>query len=197
MQLVLATSNMDKVKEFTAYSDHLIMPYSAITEPFEIDENGATFAQNALIKARAVYEKVGKEYLVLADDSGISVPALGNEPGIYSARYAKAGASDKENLDKLIEMLKISKIVKTPAFYTAALALVYKDGEFVVHGWMHGDVIIEPRGRGGFGYDPIFVPEGYEQTLGELDATIKAKFSHRSRALKLIEPIIKMIRESV
>lgn len=193
-QIVLATSNSGKLKEFSDFFGELVVAYSEIIEPFEIEETGDTFAKNALIKARAIYEKLGKNDIVIADDSGISVPIFGGEPGIYSARYAGIGASDKENLEKLISELKKANIKKTPAFYTAAIALVCKDGEFVVHGWMHGNVIDEAKGNGGFGYDPIFIPGGYEQTLGELQKEIKSDLSHRTKALRLIVPILEMLK---
>ncbi len=193
MQLVLASSNKGKVREFRQMCEKEIVPFSAIIEPFEIIEDGLTFAENALIKARTIYEKLGGDTLVISDDSGISVPILGGEPGIYSARYAGEGATDKENLAKLIEELKAAGLQRTPAYYTAAIAIVSKYGEYVVHGWMHGDVIDERRGEKGFGYDPIFIPEGHEQTLGELDEKIKAEISHRGKSLKMAKPIMQML----
>ncbi|MEA3456584.1 MAG: RdgB/HAM1 family non-canonical purine NTP pyrophosphatase [Campylobacterota bacterium] len=193
MQLILASSNKGKVKEFTQMCEGDIIPFSDMMEPFEIIEDGDTFAQNALIKARTIYEKLGEAYLVIADDSGISVPLLGGEPGIYSARYAGEGVTDRENLNKLIGEIKIKEVHKTAAYYTAAIAIVCQYGEYVVHGWMFGDVINERRGDKGFGYDPIFIPEGYTQTLGELDNEIKSKISHRAKALKLAKPILQML----
>jgi XTP/dITP diphosphohydrolase len=98
-----------------------------------------------------------------------------------------------ENLDKLVSELKKRGVRRTPAYYTAAIAIAGKYGEYVLHGWMHGDVIDEKRGENGFGYDPIFIPEGYENTLGELDDGVKSEISHRARALKLSKPILKML----
>ena len=186
MKLVLATSNKGKVKEIKyIYNDMDVVAYSDLIEPFEIEENGATFKENALIKARAVYEALDdKDVIVIADDSGISVDALGGEPGIYSARYAGVNASDKDNLNKLINSLKEKELSGSKAHYTAAIAIVTKDVELTVHGWMYGDVITDTRGENGFGYDPIFIPEGYTKTLGELDEKTKKSLSHRSQALK-------------
>ena len=195
MQLVLASGNKGKVREFNQMCREEIVPFSEVMEPFEIIEDGETFAENALIKARTIYEKLGEEYLVIADDSGISVPLLGGEPGIYSARYAGEGATDRENLDKLIREIKTRGLERTGAYYTAAIAIVGHYGAYVVHGWMFGDVIDEKRGEKGFGYDPIFIPEGYEQTLGELDGAIKAEISHRAKALHLAKPIIEMLQK--
>jgi XTP/dITP diphosphohydrolase len=174
-------------------SDGEIVPFGEVMEAFEIVEDGDTFAANALIKARAIYEKLGEEYIVISDDSGISVPILGGEPGIYSARYAGEDADDRDNLHKLINTLKTRAIKHTPAYYTAAIAIVSAQGEYVVHGWMHGEAIAEARGEKGFGYDPMFIPEGHEQTLGELDDAVKKSISHRSKALELARPIMTML----
>ena len=196
MKIILATSNRGKVKEISElFAGDEVTPFTALLGPMEIVENGEDFAQNALIKARTVFEKLPEgDFMVVSDDSGITVPALGNEPGIFSARYAGEGATDRQNLQKLVEELKSRGISKTPAYYTAAVAVVSTQGEYVVHGWMHGDVVDEPRGEGGFGYDPIFIPEGFKETLGELDPSIKREISHRSRALRLAKPIIEMLR---
>jgi len=194
MKLVLASGNKGKIKEFQNMLEDEIAPYSSLLGSIEIIEDADSFGGNALIKARTIYQKLGGDYLVISDDSGISVPALGGAPGIYSARYAGEGASDVDNLNKLIGTLKSNAIKITPAYYTAAIAIVSKYGEYVVHGWMHGDVIDEARGDKGFGYDPIFIPSGYDLTLGELDDEIKKTISHRAKALKLAKPIIQMLQ---
>ena len=197
MKIILASANKGKIREIKEYCDVEVLAFSDVLEPFDIIEDGDTFKENALIKARAIYEKLKdtqEAFVVLSDDSGISVPALGNEPGIYSARYAGEGASDKDNLYKLIDALKQKGIEKTPAFYTAAMAIVTDKGEeFTVHGWMYGDVIAEARGEKGFGYDPMFIPEGYHDTLGELDSDVKENLSHRSKALKLARRILQTL----
>jgi len=192
MKIILATSNKGKVKEIQkSFADFKVVPFDEMIEPFEIVEDGDSFKQNAIIKAKAVYDALNDEnIIVLSDDSGISVPILGNEPGIKSARYAGENATSKDNLYKLINELKKRGIKKTPAFYTAAMALVTKEGIFCVHGWMYGSVIDEARGDNGFGYDPIFVPEGFDKTLGELDESVKKELSHRSKALKRVEILL-------
>ena len=200
MKLVLATSNKGKVREITTmYSDFEVIPYSDLIEPFEIVEDKPDFKGNALIKARAVYEALGDdEAIVFSDDSGINVDALDGAPGVLSARYAGPGASDKDNLYKLVNDLKAKGLKRSPAYYTAAIAIVSKEGEYTTHGWMYGDVITEAKGEGGFGYDPCFIPKGYDKTLGELDDNIKSKLSHRSQALENAKPVlnvIKMMRE--
>ncbi len=196
MKIVLATSNQGKVKEFQSWiEEYEVVAHSDIMEPFEIEETGSTFKENALIKARAVYEKLSdKNAMVLSDDSGISVPLLGGAPGIYSARYAGVGATSEANLNKLIAILREKGVAKTPAFYTAAIALVCAKGEFCVHGWMHGEALAEARGKNGFGYDPMFIPCGYTQTLGELDESVKKAFSHRGRALELAHIVINSLK---
>jgi len=194
MKIVLATGNKGKLREFQQMCKEEVTPFSELLELFDIIEDGDTFAQNALIKARTIYERLGEEFVVIADDSGLSLSLLGGAPGIYSARYASEQASDTENLQKLIEAIKEKGVHSTPAYYTAAIAVVSKYGEFVVHGWMHGDVVTEARGEKGFGYDPVFIPNGYTQTLGELDDTVKSTISHRAQALALAKPIIKMLQ---
>jgi len=194
MKIVIASSNRGKIKEIKQILNNFeIIPYTDLIESFDIEENGTTFKENAIIKAKAIQEKL-PEFIVLADDSGISVPVLGNAPGIYSARYAGDGASDKDNLNKLINELKNKNIKRTPAFYTAAIAVSTPYGIFTTHGFMRGEVIDEARGDKGFGYDPIFIPKGFDKTLGELDKNIKNKFSHRTKALNLAKLILATLK---
>ncbi len=195
MKLVLATGNKGKLREFKQMCRDEVVAFSDLLGELEIIEDAESFKGNALIKARTIYEKLGEEYMVISDDSGISVPLLGGAPGIYSARYAGEHASDRENLLKLVDEIKKEGVEETSAHYTAAIAIVSRYGEYVVHGWMHGIVISAPRGEKGFGYDPIFVPKGYNKTLGELDDMIKKGISHRAKALKLAKPIIEMLKQ--
>ena len=194
MKIVLATGNKGKLREFKQMCEDEVVPFSALLGEFDIVEDGDTFAANALIKARTIYDKLGEDYLVISDDSGISLPILNGAPGIYSARYAGVGVTDKDNLYKLIEAVKEKGVHSTPAYYTAAIAIVSKYGEYVVHGWMHGDVLDRTRGDKGFGYDPMFIPSGMDKTLGELDDDVKASISHRGKALALAKPIIQMLK---
>jgi len=195
LKLVLATSNKGKVREIKALcEDYEVIPYSELIDEFEIIEDGDTFKENALIKARAVFKALGDEdVVVVADDSGISVDILDGEPGIYSARYAGPDANDKDNLYKLIDSIKEKGAQSSPAHYTAAIAIVTKNSENCVHGWMYGNAIAKAVGDGGFGYDPMFIPLGYEQTLGELDDETKKKLSHRSKALSLAKVILQTL----
>ncbi|MEN8147761.1 MAG: RdgB/HAM1 family non-canonical purine NTP pyrophosphatase [Campylobacterota bacterium] len=197
MQIVLATSNKGKVREIKAMcTDFDVVAFSEIIEPFEIVEDAPTFKGNALLKARAVYAALDdEEAIVLSDDSGISVDALDGAPGIYSARYGGENASDKDNLQKVMDEVKAKGLESSPAHYTAAIAIVTKEGEQVVHGWMYGDVITSPRGENGFGYDPCFIPEGFDKTLGELDDEVKKGLSHRSKALYLARLVLGTIKK--
>ncbi|MCF6309875.1 MAG: RdgB/HAM1 family non-canonical purine NTP pyrophosphatase [Sulfurimonas sp.] len=195
MKLVLATSNKGKVREIKALcKDYEVIPYSELIDEFEIIEDADSFKENALIKARAVFKALkDDDVIVLADDSGISVDVLDGAPGIYSARYGGKNANDKDNMYKLIEDIKAKSVKSSPAHYTAAIAIVTKNTEYCVHGWMYGTAISEAIGDGGFGYDPMFIPLGYDKTLGELDDEIKKKLSHRSKALSLAKIILQTL----
>ena len=195
MKLVLATSNKGKVREIKALcEEYEVIPYSELIEEFEIVEDADTFKENALIKARAVFKALNdNSVIVIADDSGISVEVLDGAPGIYSARYAGQDANDKDNLNKLLKEIGNKGVKNSPAFYTAAIAIVTKDLERTVHGWMYGTALTEVKGSGGFGYDPMFIPLGYEKTLGELDDETKKKLSHRSKALSLAKKVLKAL----
>ncbi|MGE4399116.1 MAG: RdgB/HAM1 family non-canonical purine NTP pyrophosphatase [Campylobacterales bacterium] len=191
-KIVLATSNKGKVVEIKNMMDGFeVVNYTDIITAFHIEEDGSTFKDNAIIKAKAVFEALGDDdAIVLSDDSGICVDVLGGAPGIYSARYAGIGANDRENLQKLVESIKAAGYENSPAHYTAAIAIATKDGIFTVHGHMYGSAITTPRGDKGFGYDPMFINEGFNKTLGELDDEVKNKISHRGRALELAKMVI-------
>ena len=195
MRIVLATGNKGKIKEFKQLMpDDEVIAFSEILGEMEIIEDADTFKGNAIIKAQTIYEKLSDEnVIVISDESGISVPALNGEPGIYSARYAGVDASDKDNLYKLIDELNKKGFETTPAYYTACIAIVYKNETYTVHGWMHGDVINKTFGDQGFGYDPMFVPNGFDKTLGELPHETKQSFSHRSQALELAKKVLSVI----
>ena len=194
-KIVLATSNKGKVIEIKNMMEgYEVINYTDIIAPFHIEEDGDTFKDNAIIKAKAVFEALGDdEAIVLSDDSGICVDVLDGEPGIYSARYAKVGANDKDNLQKLVDSIKAVGFDSSHAHYTAAIAIATKNGIFTVHGHMYGTAITSPRGDKGFGYDPMFIPEGFEKTLGELDDDVKNRISHRGRALELAKRVIGVI----
>ncbi len=199
MKIVLASANKGKIEEFQKLMPNdEVIAFSEILGKIEIDEDQDSFKGNAIKKARTIYDLLiekgfDKNVIVISDDSGITVPALNNEPGIYSARYAGLNASDKENNAKLIENLNKQNIKKTPAFYTACIAIIYKNETYTVHGWMHGNVINKELGEGGFGYDPMFIPIGFNETLAELGYEAKKDFSHRTKALNLAKKVLDVI----
>ena len=199
MKIVLATNNMDKVREIKAYyTEFEVVALKEICKPFEIEENGISFYENAMIKARAVYARVKElglenEYIALSDDSGISVDALGGRPGIYSARYSGESATDASNRAKLIAELAQLGLKESNAFYTACIGICSKFGEYGVHGFMHGKVIDKELGDNGFGYDFMFIPSGFDKTVGQLDESIKLEISHRSKGLRLAMPVLKVL----
>jgi XTP/dITP diphosphohydrolase len=199
VKIVLASANKGKIAEFEKLMPNdEVIAFSEILGQIEIDEDQNSFKGNAIKKARTIYDLLiekgfDNNVIVISDDSGITVPALNNEPGIYSARYAGLNASDKENNAKLIENLNKQNLEETPAFYSACIAIIYKNETYTVHGWMHGVVINKEIGEGGFGYDPMFIPEGFEQTLGELGYEVKKEFSHRTKALNLAMKVLDVI----
>ncbi len=199
MKIVLATANKGKIEEFKKMMpDDDVKTFKELVGDIDIVEDKDSFKGNAVKKAQTIYDEIKKsnlkeDFVVISDDSGITVPAINNEPGIYSARYAGINATDKENNQKLISKLKEKNLEKTPAYYTACIAIVYKDETYTVHGWMHGEVVNKEFGTGGFGYDPMFIPNGFDKTLGELDFSVKKEFSHRTKALKLAKKVLDVI----
>ena len=198
MKIVLASANKGKIVEFEKLMPNDdVVAFSEILGKIEVDEDQDSFKGNAIKKAKTIYdllmEKGLNDVIVISDDSGITVPALNNEPGIYSARYAGLNASDKDNNKKLIENLNAINLESTPAFYTACIAIIYKNEIYTVHGWMHGNVINKDLGEGGFGYDPMFIPNGFDKTLGELGYEAKKDFSHRTKALNLAKKVLEVI----
>ena len=198
MKIVLASNNKGKINEFKKLlPNDEVIAFNEILGKFEVEEDKDTFKGNAIKKAQTIYDELQKkgflDVLVISDDSGISVPALNNEPGVYSARYAGLNANDKENNQKLICELNKLKLEITPAFYTACIAIVYNKEVYTVHGFMYGKVINKELGENGFGYDPMFIPNGFSKTLGELDFEVKQEFSHRNRALKLAKKVLDVI----
>jgi len=198
VKIVLASANKGKILEFQKLlPNDEVIAFSEILGEIDIVEDKDTFKGNAIKKAQTIYDELKKidyeDVVVISDDSGISVPALNNEPGVYSARYSGVNTTDKSNNAKLIENLNAKNLEITPAFYTACIAIVYKNEVYTVHGWMHGNVINKEMGEGGFGYDPMFIPNGFDKTLGELPHEVKKEFSHRSKALALAKKVLDVI----
>ena len=194
VQLVLATRNAKKLAELdrllaSAGLDVEILGSDAFSDLPEIEETGSTFAENSLIKARAVAAHTG--LIAIADDSGLCVDALDGQPGIYSARWAGPGATDESNLDLVLEQIRDVEPAQRTAHFACAAALVLPSGEeYVVQGQVDGVLLTQRRGVGGFGYDPIFLPDGFEITTAEMTSDQKDAISHRGQAMRALVPLI-------
>jgi len=193
MKIILATNNENKVAEIGAilgaFGIAVERAASAGGAP-EVEEDGATFAENALTKARAGARQFGAP--AIADDSGLEIPALDGRPGVFSARYAGPGCSYADNNRKLLgEMADLGGDERRGRFVCAA-ALAFPDGrEYAVEGELFGTITAEPRGAGGFGYDPVFVPDGHGRTLAEMTADEKNAISHRRRAFEKMAGVMR------
>ena len=189
--IVLATNNNHKVKEFKKIlKDYNIITLNDIEYHQDIEENGKTFLDNALIKAKTIHnylKEKGLNYIVVSDDSGLCVESLNGAPGIYSSRYAGEHGNDKANRDKLIKELEGKD--KT-AYFICTIVIYYPNGEYKsVEGKTYGKIIDEERGSTEFGYDCIFYSDDLNKTFGEASEDEKNSVSHRGRA------IIKMLKE--
>ena len=182
--LLVATWNPHKTKEIGQIlgSGWNVRDLTTLVDAPRVEETGSTFAENAALKAVAISESFSD--LVLADDSGLAVDALNGEPGVYSARFAGEGATDAQNRLKLIGLLKTLPAREFPARFQCAMVLASK-GELLgsFSGTVEGVVVPSERGDHGFGYDPMFIPAGHQQTFAELPAQTKNSLSHRARAL--------------
>lgn len=183
MKLILATSNKGKlkeVKEILPEYDIVTMSEAGIHD--EIEENGATFEENAYIKAKFVCDRLGE--VTIADDSGLEVDFLDGAPGIYSARFAGEGATDKDRNAKLLSMLENVPFDKRTARYVCSIAIVYPNGEkHVFTKTCEGYILDKEIGSGGFGYDPLFYFPEFKTTLANVPLDTKNTVSHRSKAL--------------
>ncbi|MEZ4600329.1 MAG: XTP/dITP diphosphatase [Syntrophotaleaceae bacterium] len=186
MQLVVATGNRGKLKEIRKLLDESgidILGLDDLGGLPEIIEDGHTFEENALKKADTVARATG--LLTLADDSGLVVDALDGAPGVFSARYAGEGAGDDANNRKLLQGLAGLELSRRSAAFCCVMALCRADGwSRVFHGRVTGLITMEPRGDGGFGYDPLFLVPEYGRTMAELSLDIKNRISHRGQALR-------------
>ncbi|GAA3428700.1 RdgB/HAM1 family non-canonical purine NTP pyrophosphatase [Streptosporangium sandarakinum] len=193
-RVVLATRNAGKITELRRILAEAGVPVEIVgLEEFpeigDVPETGLSFAENALLKAHAVARASGLP--AVADDSGLCVDALNGMPGIFSARWSGRHGDDLANLELLLAQVSDVPAEHRGAHFACAAALALPDGrERVAEGTMHGVIIDAPRGTGGFGYDPIFVPEGESRTSAELSAAEKDAISHRGRAFRALAPIL-------
>jgi XTP/dITP diphosphohydrolase len=186
--LLLATRNPHKAREFSEIlaNEFVVSDLSMEPNAPEIEETGATFAENAILKAVAISQRFPG--LVAGDDSGLEVHALEGAPGVYSARYAGPGAKDSDNIARLLSELRNVSIERPyRARFRCVLALA-RDGELLgtFEGAVEGTIVDPPRGTGGFGYDPVFRPTGLAQTFGEIAPEKKNRISHRANAIRLL-----------
>ena len=181
--MILASNNAHKLEEFRAIFADMgieIIPQSAASCHFEVDETGETFEENAYLKAIAVTRATGQP--AVADDSGLMVDALGGAPGVRSARYAGEGRNSSDNVALLLENL--SGQADRKARFRTVIALIFGGKEYQFDGVVDGTITDTPHGGGGFGYDPVFVPDGYDVTFAEMDSEAKNAISHRGRAVE-------------
>jgi XTP/dITP diphosphohydrolase len=189
--IILATANEHKIKEIREILNDPSIEIKTARELGMADklrEDGNTFEENALQKARAIYEATGQP--ALADDSGLEAYFLNHRPGVLSARYAGENATDEENNKKLLKELGPLSFRRRTAKFRCVMAFVAKGIEEIVSGECKGIILEQPHGTNGFGYDPLFKPDGYDKTFGEMAPEEKHKISHRSRALQKMKPVL-------
>lgn len=197
-KLVVSTGNQHKVEEIRNILKDLQIEVVSKKDVglgnLDVIEDGETLEENSLKKAKALAEKI--DYMVLADDSGLFVDVLNGDPGVYSSRYGGEEGNDKKNNAKLLNQLKDISLDKRDAMFKSVIALITENKEIiVVNGECKGKIGFEPKGENGFGYDPLFTPEGYNNTFGELGEEIKNKISHRAKALENLKEALKKILE--
>lgn len=195
MELVLATYNTGKVREMKEMFAGLgvdIKSLADISDITEVAETGSTFAENAELKAAGYARQVGK--WVIADDSGLEVTALGGRPGVHSARFAGENSDHAHKMSVLINEMFESDSNDRSARFVCSMAVANERGdvEFAAEGECRGTIAEHARGTNGFGFDPIFIPEGFDKTFGELAADVKSRMSHRARAA---ETILRYLRD--
>lgn len=192
-KVILASRNKGKIKEIGdilgRYDMTVVSRDDAGLPIDEVEETGETFEENSYIKAKAIIDVAGVP--TVADDSGLMVDALGGAPGVYSARYAGENCTYEDNNRKLLDALADVPDEKRSARFVSVITMLWPDGrKIVARGECEGRILTETRGEGGFGYDPLFVPEGYDISFGEMSPEEKNKISHRAKALMKLESIL-------
>ena len=197
MKFIIATNNPKKLKELERILNPLgidaVSAKDAGVKLDEVKETGKTFAENAFIKAQAAFDKTGMP--AIADDSGLSVDALGGRPGVYSARYAGKGATDEDRIAKLLSEMKNVSDKRRTAHFTSSVCCILPDGKkLAVEGVCNGKIGYEPVGEDNFGYDPIFVYNN-DKTFAQMTAEEKDNVSHRGKSLKMLQKELKKYLE--
>lgn len=193
MKIVLASSNKGKLKEIQEILGkdfELITKEDLDLEDFDVEEDGSSLEENAFKKADALYQ-ITKE-AVLADDTGLFVKALDYGPGVHTARYAGEECDSEKNNKKMLDELKnIEVLEERKAYFKTIICFISKDGNAeYIEGIMDGYIALEESGKEGFGYDPIFIPEGYNKTIANLDSQVKNTISHRAKALANLKAFV-------
>ena len=186
-KVIVASGNPGKLKELSAIFQRFGMDVLSKDEAgydyIDPEENGTTYEENSFIKANEIMKASGIP--TIADDSGLEVEYLGGEPGIYSSRFAGEDCNPQRNNEKMLTLLKGVPYEERKARFVTVMTMLYPDGrKIVARGECPGHIIEEYRGEGGFGYDPIFVPEGYDETFAELGKDVKNQISHRAKAIE-------------
>lgn len=191
IELIFASHNKNKAQEIEKKlaSIYKINTLDDIGIHEEIIEDGLTLPANAIIKAEYVFNKTNKD--CFADDTGLMVEALNGEPGVFSARYAGKDKIDNNNMDLLLKNLR--RIKNRKAKFVTAICLIYQGTHHLIEGELDGKIIDDKRGNHGFGYDPIFVPDGYDITLAEMDVVEKNKISHRAKAVDKMKLLLESL----
>ncbi len=201
-RLLLATRNNGKVIEFRRILDAIapgeidLVGLDQFPDLADVEETGTTFEENALLKAREMSRATGLP--AIADDSGLCIDALGGDPGIYSARWAGSHGDDAANIEKVLSSMAHLPEVSRKAHFTCAAALVLPDGRsHVEEAHFYGSILSHPRGIMGFGYDPIFKPEGFEISSAQMSPEVKDSVSHRGKSLRAIAPHVITLLKSL
>ena len=180
-QLILATHNNHKAREFQdILPQYSVKTLADLGHDEEIEETATDLEGNSLLKAKTIFKRYG--YVVISDDSGLEVNALNGAPGVYSARYAGEPRNDQRNTEKLL--YKLHGASNRKAQFRTVITLISAGNSFQFEGIVSGTIAESPRGEAGFGYDPVFVPKGYQQTFAELPSDLKNKISHRANAIE-------------
>ena len=186
MEIIFASNNLNKIREINNVlgNSFTLLSLRDINMNEDIPENEITLEGNALIKARHIYEAAGMN--VFADDTGLEVEALNGRPGVHSARFAGENKDSDANIEKLLSLLEDE--TNRNARFRTVIALIFDGKEYLFEGVVTGTIIKERRGKMGFGYDPVFIPEGKSVTFAEMDLAEKNRISHRARAFEKLKP---------
>jgi len=191
--IIAASKNKNKIAEIEAITSKFDMKVISRDEagipPFEIEEDGETFEENSYKKALEIMNASGKT--TIADDSGLMVEHLGGAPGVYSARFAGVECNDEKNNEKLLTLMEGVPYKERRATFVSVITMVFPDGSHIsARGECHGHIIDVPEGSNGFGYDPLFVPNGFQRTFAQLLPEEKNRISHRAKALQKLEKLL-------